>query len=361
MSLASRTAGVPSARPLRPPRVSVIVLNYNGASWLERCLVSLRQQTIFDQIEVIVADNNSPDGSDALAREIMRDWRNGTVIQYGENLGFSEGNNRAGEEAQGDYLLFLNNDTWLEQDCLEVLVAECCRSQAQGATPLVMDYADDTFQSLGAAGFDLFGLATARLPHAETRSVLMPEGCSYLIEREAFSRLGGFDPCFFMYAEEYDLSWRVWVAGLKAVAVPAARLHHRGSTSANPQGGPEIVEFRTSDTKRFYTNRNNLLAILKNTRWLWLVLVPLQLALLAAEAIVGACLVRRWGFVKRAYWDAVTDCWRLRSHVLAERRRVRQFRRQGDFWMLHFLRWRLSRWDEVVRIWRLGFPKVTPV
>jgi GT2 family glycosyltransferase len=224
----------------------------------------------------------------------------------------------------------------------------------------VLNWEDDTFQSLGAFGFDLFGLASTRAFATETREVLMPEGCAYLIQRKLFEELGRFDSEFFMYSDELDLSWRVWIAGHKAVAVPSAKLHHRGAAQVNPAGGGATVEFRTSDTKRFFANRNGLLVLLKNARLLLLLLVPLQLGLLLLEAVTALALVRRWGFVRRAYWDAVADCWRLRRHILAERRRIRRFRRRGDLWMLRFLRWRLNRWDELQRVRQFGVPKVTP-
>src|SRR3954468_18061270 len=88
-----------------PPIISVVILNYNGARWLERCLASLQEQTIFKRIEVIVADNLSTDGSDRLAEKLVRDWSNGRFIQNGENLGFCEGNNRGAKPAIGEYLL----------------------------------------------------------------------------------------------------------------------------------------------------------------------------------------------------------------------------------------------------------------
>jgi GT2 family glycosyltransferase len=349
----------PSPNPAGP-QVSVIVLNYNGSRWLDRCLESLRAQTIFDQLEVIVADNLSNDGSDRRAQEIMANWPRGRFIQHGQNLGYCEGNNRAAMDARGQYLFFLNNDTWLEPPCLERLVAEARRAGAGAAAPLALNYEDDTFQSLGAFGFDLFGLATMRAPSAVTCEVLMPEGCAYLIERRLFHDIGQFDPEFFMFADEYDLSWRVWIAGGRALGVPEAKLHHRGAAQVNPSGGGAAVEFRTSDTKRFYANRNNLLVLLKNARHLLLLLAPLQLGLLLLEAIAGLVLVRRWSFVKRAYWDAMADCWRLRQHLRSERRRIQQFRRRGDLWMLRFLRWPLNRWEEVKRLRRYGVPKVTP-
>ena len=75
--------------------VSVIVLNYNGARWLERCLNSLRAQTIFDQMEVILADNASSDGSDQFGKGIVEAWPAGVFMEHGQNLGYCEGNNRA--------------------------------------------------------------------------------------------------------------------------------------------------------------------------------------------------------------------------------------------------------------------------
>ncbi|MDB6065704.1 MAG: hypothetical protein JWR26_1912 [Pedosphaera sp.] len=345
--------------PAPAPLLSVVILNYNGARWIERCLNSLRTQSIFSQIEVIVADNRSSDGSDALAERLMQDWPNGRLVQNGENLGFCEGNNRGVRTATGKYLFFLNNDAWLERDCLEVLLRETEKAGADVATPLVMDFDSDTFQSLGASGFDIFGLATSRLPHADTREVLMPEGCSYLIRRELFAELGQFDAEFFMFADELDLSWRVWISGARAVAIPAARLHHRGAANVNPKGGGAVVELRTSDTKRFFANRNALMVLLKNAQHVLLLMALLQLALLAMESVVGLIWIRRWGFIRRAYIGAIADCWRLRRHILSERRRIRKFRRRSDWWMLRFFRLRLNRWDELRRLRQLGIPKVT--
>jgi GT2 family glycosyltransferase len=352
----------PAAQPLsaEAPLISVVILNYNGAKWIERCLDSLRKQTIFSQIEVIVADNLSTDGSDALAEKIIRDWPCARFLQNGENLGFCEGNNRGAKLAVGKYLFFLNNDTWLEPACLEILFRDAEKFHAGAATPLVLNYEDDTFQALGAAGFDIFGLPAARFFHDDDREVLMAEGCSYLIQRDLFHELGEFDAALFMFADEYDLSWRVWISGRKVMALPAARLHHRGMAHVNPQGEGAVVEFRTSDTKRFYATRNNLLVLIKNLQFLWCLIVPLQLALLAAEALVSLLLVRRWSFVRRAYLAAIADCWRLRGHILRERRRIRQFRRRSDWQMLRFLSWRFNRWYEVKRLLRFGLPKVTP-
>lgn len=347
------------AVPLAPPAISVIIINYNGARWLERGLASLEKQTIAGRLEIIVVDNDSADHSARMAANLIRDWNHGYVLQNGKNLGYAEGNNQAVKQARGRYLFFLNNDTWLEPDCMNQLLQAAEATGAMAATPLVMDYVDDRMQGVGGAGFDIFGLP---LPGPDDWSacqeIFAANGAALLIDRDYFRVLGGFDGEFFMYGEEFDLSWRVRMAGGKVILVPAARLHHRGAVAVNPNGGDLMVEKRTSDTKRFYANRNGLLILLKNCQHLLLLMVPLQILLLAAEALFMWAALRRWSYVRRAYLEAIWDCWHLRGHILAERRRLKPLRRRGDFWMLRFLRPRLNRWHEFRNCRRFGFPKV---
>jgi len=340
------------------PAISVLVLNYNGAAWLDRCLSSLLDQTIADQIEVIVADNGSTDSSGLLAADLLRDRPDWRVLRNPKNLGYCGGNNETARSARGHYLLFLNTDTWLEPDCLEGLLADVKAADAMAATPLIMEYRDDTVQSSGEVGFDLFGLPCGPDQWTGQQEVLIANGPALFVNADWFRKLGGFDTEFFMYADEFDLCWRVWVAGGRVILAASARLHHRGSIAVNPEGGEQMVENRTSDTKRFYANRNDLLVLLKNCQHLLLLLVPLQLGMLAAEALAMSLVVRRWSFIRRAYWDALRDCWRLRGHIRAKRLQVRAFRQRSDFWMLRFLQPRLNRWREFRRFHRFGLPKV---
>ena len=204
----------------------------------------------------------------------------------------------------------------------------------------------------------MFGLLCGTANRQHLGEVFVASGCSLLIERDVFRKLGGFDARFFMYADEYDLCWRVWLAGCKIIVAPSAKMHHRGAASVNPLGDEEVLETRTSDTKRFYANRNNLLVLLKNAHSLLFALVPLQLVLLGAEALTMGIWTRRWSHVRRAYLDAVRDCWRLRRHILEERGRFRSLRQHGDFWMLRFFCVKMNRWEELRKFRRFGFPKV---
>ncbi len=264
------------------PLISIVILNYNGARWLNRCLESIRHQTIADQLELIIADNRSTDGSDSLAEELLQGWDRGRFVQNGSNLGFCEGNNRGAKAARGRYLFFLNNDTWLEPDCLQSLMEHVRSTGAAAATPIMLNYDDHSIQSLGGAGFDAFGLLSRETRSDRTREIFTVGGCSYLIEKQLFWDLGAFDSVLFMYGDEYDLTWRVWMSGRAAILVPSSRLHHRGAPNVNPKGGAREVEFRTSEAKRFYSNRNGLLVILKNAQHILLLLALTQLAWLAA-------------------------------------------------------------------------------
>src|ERR1700744_353570 len=100
----------------RSPLISIVVLNCNGANWLSKCFQTILSQTIIAQIETIMVDNNSSDNSVAVAREWFAKFPMATIVRNPENLGFCEGNNSGARVATGRWLLFLNNDTWLEPD-----------------------------------------------------------------------------------------------------------------------------------------------------------------------------------------------------------------------------------------------------
>lgn len=344
--------------PVTAPDISIVILNYNARAWIPRCLESIARQTIFSRLEVIFVDNASQDGSLELAREIMRTWSNAVIVDNGANLGFCEGNNRGARVARGRFLFFLNPDTWLEPDCMEQLLEAVTRLGAGAATPMILEYDSDEVQSAGGGGFDIFGFMSMARPKQEPYPVLVAGGSSFFIRRELFERIGGFDSAFFMYAEEYDLSWRVWLAGEETIVVPRARIHHRGAVCVNPKGGTKIVEIRTSVQKRFYTNRNGLLVLLKNCTGPLLVLVPLQVAYLLLEGIVWALLSRSWTFFKHAYLRAFVECWNLRGHVQQWRRMIASYRQRSDLFFLRFFRLRLNRYDELIRVFKLGLPKV---
>jgi GT2 family glycosyltransferase len=339
------------------PVVSIILLNYNGKAWMHRCVDSIRQQTIFNQIELLIADNASSDGSDKLSEELIAGWKNAAFIQNGANIGFAAGSNRAVDRAQGKYLFFLNPDVWLERDCVEQLYRVAEDHSVAAAGPFVMDYDDDTFQSFGGTHFDICGLAVPIKPTSNANYLLVSNGFMF-VRRDAFEAVGRYNEAFFLYGEESDLSWRLWVAGHEIIAAKSARIHHRGAASVNPHGGTKIVELRTSDAKRFYANRNNILVLLYHAQHLLLLLLGPMLILFALEGLAGWLLLRRWSFFQYTFLGALRDCWAKRGSIVNQRAKVNQLRRRGDFDMLRFLTWRLAHWEDFKRMFKLGLPRV---
>ena len=345
------------------PVVTVVISNKNGVQWLPRCLESVRAQTIADKIEIIFVDNVSTDDSVRLARKLLGGFPQATIIENKKDLGFTGGMNTGAFAAKSDNVFLLSNDTWLEEDCLEQLVRITTEHNADAAQPLVMDYADNAIQTLGADGLDLFGLpSVSPMPEAKARNELtelfMVAGCGYWVRSEVFKRLEGLDTGHFMFAEETDLSWRVWLAGGKLIRVPAARMHHRGAAGVNPAGDTKIVESRTSETKRYLANRNNLLVVMKNAQHILLILVIPQLLLLLFEALVSLVLMRRWGYVRRSYLKAITDAFGMLGHVREWRRKIKAVRKRSDFALLRYIRLRPGRWDDFKRVFKFGMPKV---
>jgi GT2 family glycosyltransferase len=340
------------------PLLSIIVLNYNGASWLPKCFETIGQQTIINQIETIMVENGSTDNSVAAGRECLAKLPCAAMVRLDLNQGFCGGNNAGARPARGRWLLFLNNDTWMEPDCIEKLIAGAEKMGAAAATPLVLNYPDNSFQDFGFYGFDLFGLASGSGNATHTREIFIAGGCSYLIRNDVFNQIGMFDAEYSIYSDDTDLSWRVWIAGHKVAGIYEARLHHRGAAGVNPYGGIETVEFRTTDNKRFLTNRNGLLTLLKDCQHILLLTIIPLVMLLFIESLVGAVLLRRLSFARVSFWSVLADCWRLRGHVLQERKRVASFRKRSDFWMLRFFRLRPNRWFEITRLFKFGMPRV---
>jgi hypothetical protein len=342
-----------------PIKISVVVLNYNGMAWLPRCYESLEKQTIFKELEIILTDNNSTDESVKFVEEWhARTRARGCVVQNGANLLHCAASNNGAAVGSGEFFLFLNNDSWLEPDCLEILYNETVKAGADCGAPLVLDYDVDNYQAGNVTGLDFCGMVTESAKATGIMETFNSPGNSILVRAELFRKIGGYGPELLIYTDETDLCFRVWIGGGRIVTVPASRSHHRGAPSTNPAGYTKMVEARTSETKRYLANRNGILLVAKNSQHLLLLLLIPHLLVLLAEAVAALILVRRWSYVQRSYLAAVVDTWRMRRYIMACRRRIRGFRKRSDFWMLRFLRLKPNRMWELEKVLKMGVPKV---
>jgi GT2 family glycosyltransferase len=333
------------------PIVSIVCVCHDNRKWLERYFASLREQTILDRLEVIMVDNFSTDGSpEVLAREIST-FTHGVLVQTGGDFGYGVGCNRGAAQARGKYLFFVNPDIWFEPDCLEQLVKHAENSTAKIFTLTEHPYDGGAQKgvaySRGAAGFDIFGcLLPPRSP--EIPEPIFAVGSFYFIRKNLFDKLGGFDSQFFLYNEEMDLSWRALIAGETIESIPQARLHHAsiGNAASQPQ---------TKESRRFYANRSQLLTVFKNAQGLLLLANLTFLALIAAEAIAGALAAHRFSFIYWSLLKPVKDCWRLRFYLLDQRKRIKAYRKRGDWWFIRrFLRFGFQHWTDIKRFMQPG-------
>jgi GT2 family glycosyltransferase len=345
--------------PAMQVEISLIILNYNGASWLDRCLESICQQSAANRLEVIVTDNGSSDGSQQICARYASRLPGLNFINHGKNLWYCQANNIGAAAARSPLLFILNNDLWLEPDCVELLLQAAAKNlDAQAFSPRVLDYDSNAFQGFGGLGIDWMGVGTVVPDHSVPRELFSAYGCAFVIRKDCFFKIGAYPPEMLIYGDEIDLAWRLQVAGGRILTTPAAKVHHRGAAVANPAGGVKHVELRTNEMKRFLAVRNGLLVLMKNCQHILLLLLIPHLLMLAGEALFFLIATRNWRFVRNSYGLGVLEALRMMPHVRVWRKRIRSFRKRGDFWVLQYLTWRMNRLYELMQIFKLGPPKI---
>ncbi len=246
--------------------VSVIILNWNGATLLEEFLPSVVDNTPEGMAEIIVADNGSTDNSLQIRKEKFPTVK---VWAFGENLGFAGGYNKALSMTDSEYTVLLNSDVAVPRGWLEPLIEAMDENPELGACqPKILSYKSPTeFEYAGASGGFLdrngypycrgriFGsIETDRGQYDTPIPIFWATGAALMIRTELYRRIGGLDKEFFAHMEEIDLCWRLRLAGYVIAAIPASRVFHLGGGSL-PASNPR---------KTYLNFRNNLLLLHKN-------------------------------------------------------------------------------------------------
>lgn len=247
------------------PFVSIVVLNFNGKEYLAGCFTSLEKLDYpKDRFEVIMGDNASTDDS---IEYVNRHFPWVKTVRFDKNYGFCKSNNLCAQQAKGEYLVFLNNDTFVEKDWLTHLV------QGALSEPGILSCACKILfphlkngKVINAAGGVIFpsggGLYEGWMEEDSSRYRQQKYtgfgcGAGVLVQKNFFIESGGFDEYYFYSCEEMDLGLRVWLHGYKVLYVPSAVMYHyMGRTGFRGKGVTPTIEF--------LVNRNNLYFILKN-------------------------------------------------------------------------------------------------
>lgn len=233
--------------------LSVIIVSWNVREHLRLCLSSIHNSLKPTEnglrAEIIVVDNASQDGTPQMVRE---EFSGVSLIQSGENLGFTKGNNLGFKKSRGRYLLLLNPDTEVLGDTLARMVTYMeANPRVAALGPRLLDSQGGVipsrrrFPTLATALVESTTLEQwfpnhtliqryrfADQPEDKIQEVDWVVGACLLLRRQALEGAGYLDEDFFMYSEELDLCYRLRSAGWKVVYLPLARVvHHQGKSS----------------------------------------------------------------------------------------------------------------------------------
>lgn len=271
------------------PKVSIILLNYNGYNDTIECFKSLQQIT-YPNYNIVIVDNNSPDNSIEDINSYMKDNKIEsiyfsnledskissskdyvTLIQSGFNGGYGEGNNIGIKYAlknEAEYILVLNNDTIVEKDFLEPLVNELINDKNIGIISSQIFYEDrrEVFWENGGE----FNTLTGRVSHNNFNEKFdinkdyksdctFLSGCLWLIPKRIFEKVGYINEEYFMYVEDLEFCQRVINNSYKLKVSSKSKIYHKVGGSSGGEISSFSIYWMTKNYLKFMLNNTNIL------------------------------------------------------------------------------------------------------
>ena len=284
------------------PKVSVIVPTYNGKRFLFDCFTSI-EKTEYSDFETILIDNGSNDGSSMYVKENFP-WVK--VHHLHKNRGYTGGNNFGAKMAQGEFIIFVNDD---------VIVDPMWISE------LVKITETDNSNIAAVSGYDIpmkfFGSKIDISKVLSVKECAIASGCVWLIRKSAWEQIGPLREEFFCTWEEYEWSWRAFLSGYKIYSTPHSFVFHHGS------GTSGIANLFSSQVKKdwdtpyfFYFYRNEFLFYWYTLCWPYLIW-PISKWILKF-IYYGIC---RWNlYAIKHMWNAWLYLYKNRSKIWRERK-----------------------------------------
>jgi len=226
------------------PKVSILIVSYNVKQYIIHCIDSIKKSDYEGEIEIIVIDNNSFDGSlDAIKSKM----KNVVCIQNDENIGFGKAVNQAAKIATGEYYLVLNPDTIIEESTISTFVNYLGENSIVGVAGPKIVNSDGSLQKGSKRSFPTIGVALPKLlgldklfPNSkwagrynlnyldpdEIHKVDAISGSCMFIRSGLYNKIRGFDERFFMFGEDLDLCYQVYQQGFYVHYLPATHIMH---------------------------------------------------------------------------------------------------------------------------------------
>lgn len=300
------------------PRLSVVIVSWNVRELLAHCLRSIERSRDDLELEVIVVDSGSQDGSPQLVRESFPWVR---LLARPDNVGFPKGNNLGINAARGRVLLLLNPDTEVEGDALTTMLSYLDDHPDVGVVGPQLRYPDGSIQS-SRRRFPT--LATAFLestwlepwaprtviehyrvldrPDESATDVDWVVGAALMVRREAVEAVGLLDEAYYMYSEDLDWCRRIKDAGWRVVYLPEAKIIHHEGKSSEQAVTARHINFQRAKLRYFRKYHGRAVCTL--LRAFLILSYTWQLVLEGVKGIVGHRRQLRWQRVA-SYWQVL--------------------------------------------------------
>jgi len=334
------------------PLVSIIIANYNGERFLQTCL-SWVLKTNYSNFEAILIDDGSIDKSVRIIKEFAQKDRRIKLFKNRKTLGAAASRNKGIKKSSGEIIVFLDNDTEVEQKWLRELVkvlqsgpkigGDCCK---------LLDFEKrDRIQVAGVkliphTGWGIGLGVDQREEKWNKQAEVVAISAALAVKREIIDKIGGFDEKLAVHTEDLDFCWRIWLAGYKIIYVPSSRVYHWTKTLEQRKDMKATKSFIY-----FHINKNTLRTLIKNYEFFnmlkylsWAFLINLGRAILV--------LIRRkdftaiYGFLKGLGWNLVNL-----PDSLKERERIQRLRKVSD----RYLYQKIMTHDSLWQIYRKHF------
>ena len=264
-------------------KILIVIVNYNGKHLLEKNLLSVVKNG-YEDFDVVVVDNASVDGS---IEYLKKEFPSVKIVESRENLGFGRGNNLGVKEYPNyDAYLFLNNDISVPKGFLDNLVKELQKENVGAVGPKVL-YSKERIGSemriINSAGievdehymaYDRYDKEEDKPKYNVVEEVDALMGGAFLVKREVFEKVGGFNPSMFLYYEDIDLSLRIRDLGYKLYYVGTSEVYHDHMASSKSLGSRKRNIMNMQNRFRSIQSRKGLWVAIWETIWYlfnWLV------------------------------------------------------------------------------------------
>ena len=318
-------------------KVSIVIVNYNGMPHLDTCVASVLSQN-YGNFDVIFVDNSSSDGSLDYARSRFPQL---IFVANDKNLGYAGGINSGLNHATGEYIAPLNIDTEVATNWLSVMVHFLEEnSQAGAVMPKILLF--DKRDRVNTMGSDIHvtglgfcrGLNKRNCDSKTPQRVSGVSGCSYLIRRDIFEKMGGAPEGNFMGNDDVVVSWLVNLMGYEIYCLPEAVVYHKYTLKMNPE-------------KFFQLEKNRYLLLFYSLK-------PLTFVVLSPVFTFTEFLIWVYSLLKgmryiQAKLKACAAVWKSRAYIRKRREQVQKLRSISDFQLLKKMRWNLE-WNQLLHI-----------